>query len=443
MIDQEVKKEVLVEIDKNKDSLISFLRDIVNVPSVTGTKEVGKAQKVVKKKFEEIEGLKIETWEPDIEELKKYPEYPIRTEEWSYEGRPNVIGILEGKGEGKSLILNGHIDVVSPEPISAWNHDPWSGEIDGNRMYGRGTFDMKAGIAAMTYALLAIRKKNIDLKGSVTLESVVEEEHGGGGTLATIVRGYKADAAIIAEPSGSSNILIGAGGSSHFNIRVTGKATWPHAAHFSVNAYDLVSRIYNALKRLEAERYRKFRGVQSLFETLEPGPLFTPRCTDITIGIIRCGDETDMVPGWGELKGIIEFCPPDKVENIVKEIEDTVKKTAEADPWMRKHPPTLDWSGSRREPHILSVEEPIVQTAKRYSEEITGKPAKFFATPAASDISYFTPKVGEYGGIPAIWYGPGGAGAHEADEYVDLNELLTMTKIYALLILDWCQPKNK
>ncbi|MDH5437582.1 MAG: M20/M25/M40 family metallo-hydrolase, partial [Candidatus Bathyarchaeota archaeon] len=134
---QSVKKRILEEIDNKKDAMTKFLQELVRIPSVVGHE--GEAQKFMEKTFRDL-GLEVDVWEADATELRKHPAFFETTSftKFGYKGRPNVIGKLRGSGGGRSLILGGHIDVVSPEPVSAWTHDPWGAEIVDGKLYGRG-----------------------------------------------------------------------------------------------------------------------------------------------------------------------------------------------------------------------------------------------------------------------------------------------------------------
>ena len=130
-------------IRNNQDKLVRLIQDLVRIPSVSGKEE--EVQKFVFKKLTELE-LNPEFILPDVETLKKSEDYFETTSftKFGYKNRPNVVGILKGTGKGRSICLNGHIDVVSPEPIEQWSHDPWGGEEEGDFIYGRGAGDMKA-----------------------------------------------------------------------------------------------------------------------------------------------------------------------------------------------------------------------------------------------------------------------------------------------------------
>ncbi|MCW4033095.1 MAG: M20/M25/M40 family metallo-hydrolase, partial [Candidatus Bathyarchaeota archaeon] len=173
----------IIWVRKNKDKLVKFIQNLVQIPSVSGEEE--EIQKFIYKKFGELD-LNPKFVHPDVEILQKSEDYFETTSytKFGYKNRPNVVGILKGIGSGKSICLNGHIDVVSPEPIEQWTRDPWGGEIEGDFIYGRGAGDMKAGVASIIFALQALKETKTRLNGDVFIETTIEEEDGGvGGAL--------------------------------------------------------------------------------------------------------------------------------------------------------------------------------------------------------------------------------------------------------------------
>ena len=200
-IDQNIIERICEQADMMQQESIALLQKLVRIPSVTHPPfgDEGPVQEYIAEYFRGM-GLEVDVFEPsDVPGIEKHKGW------WpglNYEGRPNVVGIQRGTGGGKSLILNGHCDVVAEGDHELWDEDPFSGIVKDGRLYGRGSVDMKGGIAAMTMALHCLKKSGIRCKGDIILESVVNEELGGyNGTLSCILRGYHAAAAMVPAPS--------------------------------------------------------------------------------------------------------------------------------------------------------------------------------------------------------------------------------------------------
>ena len=149
-----VAHEITAAVDALKPELIDTLQQLVRIPSVTGNE--GTAQAAVAQLYADA-GLAVQVLEVDEAKVKAHPAYSAR--DLGYDGRPNIIARFGGDPARKSIILNGHIDVVSPEPVADWRYDPWGAAIDGGRLYGRGAADMKAGLVANLFALKALTKQ--------------------------------------------------------------------------------------------------------------------------------------------------------------------------------------------------------------------------------------------------------------------------------------------
>lgn len=167
-------------VESKRNEIIELTRSLVRIPSVAG--EEANCQDFVLDRLRRL-GARLDVWEPKISELKDHPAYSDveKYEEpklRSYEGRPNVVATFQGSGGGKSLVLNGHVDVVPSGPREMWTHDPWGGEVEEGRLYGRGAVDMKGGLAAMIAAGQVIAEDGVSLRGNLILESVVDEEPG-------------------------------------------------------------------------------------------------------------------------------------------------------------------------------------------------------------------------------------------------------------------------
>ncbi|MGH2369371.1 MAG: M20/M25/M40 family metallo-hydrolase, partial [Chloroflexota bacterium] len=278
------KVAVVAAADRLFDEEVGFLRDLVRCPSTRG--RTNDVQRRIAATLREM-GLDVAELGIDREPIAGLPGFSPA--DWPYEGLIQVVGRLPAAAPGgRSLILNGHVDVVSAEPVDQWRRDPWGGEIAEGRMYGRGTCDMKGGVAAMIFAVRAVQRAGVGLCGDVLVETVLDEECGGNGTLSLLAQGYRADAAIIPEPSmlGFSTAQVGV---LWCRVRVRGRASHAGTAAAAVNAIEKAYVVYRALKDLEQEVNRP-EVRHPLYAGLEH-PL------NYNIGVIQGGDWPSSVPG--------------------------------------------------------------------------------------------------------------------------------------------------
>lgn len=304
---EKILTRVFDEIEKKREELAHTTSELVKIPSLIG--EETEAQRYMESKYGEA-GLRVETFEADLDEIRKHPAY-IEIPH-SYKNRPNVIGFLEGSDEFPSLILNGHVDVVSPEPTDKWRYDPWGGEIKDGEIYGRGVLDMKAGLIANLFALKAILDSGVKPAGKIICQSVIEEEAGGsGGTLACFLRGYKADGMLITEPS-NMNVSISHAGVKYFRVKVLGKTAHAALSHTGVNAIGKMNKLYDALIELD-----KKRAEEHSYPLVEK---YSGRACNLNIGTYSAGDWASSVAGMAEMECRIGFVPGEKGEDIVKEV---------------------------------------------------------------------------------------------------------------------------
>ncbi|MEC9448167.1 MAG: M20/M25/M40 family metallo-hydrolase, partial [Candidatus Neomarinimicrobiota bacterium] len=209
-------------VEDLKDDILSFIQLLVQTPSLAN--DEGDVQEIIYAKLKDME-LNPEFIPVMFDDLKDHPAFC--DDGFSPDKRKNVIGQWLGKGNGKSLILNGHVDVVPTGSESLWDNSPWSGKIKDGKLYGRGSCDMKAGLASGIFAIFVLQKLGFIPNSTIMVQSVVGEESGGCGTLANIVKGYHADAAMILEPT-SLKICPIQSGALTFRLTIYGKAT--HAA---------------------------------------------------------------------------------------------------------------------------------------------------------------------------------------------------------------------
>jgi len=399
---------------------IELLQDLVRIPSVTGhEKQVQDRVALIMSRC----GLSVDSWCPEACDVEEHPAYcddglPLGD-------RPVVVGKWQGTGGGKSLILNGHVDVVPVGDETLWKYPPWHAEIKGDHLHGRGSCDMKAGIVAALSAVTALRKMGFTPKGDVFIESVIGEETGGVGTLATIMRGYSADAAVIMEPTGLSLAPAGSGALS-FRLKIAGKAAHGGLREEGYSAIDAFIPLHNALKTLETNR-------QGLFHH----PLFpnTFLAAPLSIGIVQAGDWVSTVPEELIAEGRYGVFPGESPEDARDMFEDAVNEAAARDPWLTNHPPTIEWFEGQFEAGETDQASKIVTHLVQAHEMVSGNRPKVTGVPYGSDLRLFT----NHADTPCVLYGAGDVRlAHTVEEYVPISEVNTLTNVLAQLISDWC-----
>jgi len=416
----EFKGQVDSWIDQSQETVINFLRDLIRIPSVTG--EEGEIQRFLSRRLTEM-GLQVDVWEPDIEELKRHPGYVEVSR--GYEGRPNVVGILKGSGGGKSLLFNGHVDVIPAGPGEAWVHGPWSGDVADGRVYGRGASDMKSGLAAMTMAVNAILARGIKLAGDVILEYTVDEELSGNGTLACVLKGYQADGGICCETS-SMRVQPGSIGRIWFEIKVKGKAAGIQRRWEGVNAIEKGYLVTQAVSDFERLR------IEHLSHPLYPDIRGAIPCM---VGVFESGSYHSAFPDTCLLKGSMATVPGEDSAAVKAEFVRYITARAAEDPWLKDHPPEVSFVGYFAEPSEIPGNSPIVRTLCRNFQEVTGKEPPISGREGAADIRF----LNRYGQTPTVIFGPGMTEQmHANNEWVAVEDLLVGTKILAATILDWC-----
>ena len=363
------------------------------------------------------------------------------------QGRDNACGVVRGAGGGRSLLYNGHIDVVPPGNPDLWTDDPFSGERRDGRILGRGSTDMKAGVLAQAYAAVALRRAGVRLQGDLTMVAVVGEEVGDHerGTTATIERGYRADVAVISEPSAPPEplaIVPVTPGLLWFAVRIPGKAAHAglrgetvhptiYGEALGVNAIDKAFLVYETFRRLEDEWAQTKRH-----------PLFPNGKFGLLPGVIHGSPHGIDVPFFLAESCTIEYCvafhPDDTCASTKDEITRRLELAAQLDPWLREHPPTIEWK-LEWEPYRLAPDHAVLpalaQAHERAAEgtKLAG-PAVQRGFGGVCDVTWY-----DRAGIPSVIYGPGDLRlAHASNEWVDVDEVVTSCKAFALLALDWC-----
>lgn len=435
------KQRVFAYIEEHKQDVVNFMMELVKRPSVNcgdgihgDEKEMQDyfAQSLREEAFNEVHSLAFDT----------------------QKNRPNIIGMRKGLGGGRSLIFNGHSDVVPVAFPKRWICDPFVPvEIEG-KVYGRGTSDMKGGLAGAFYALKAIAQCGYQLKGDVMIHSVVGEESQSAetfGTAKVIQSGYTADFAICCEPT-DLEVHIASSALVFFKLIVEGKGVHisarnqmlypqcgclPSGNVVAVDAFRKSMPLIDYLFRLETEWNHRYRdpvmgcGGKPFHDKQGVG-VFT-----INPSEIKGGEYLGTIPSHMEYTFGVWY--PDQLvsrDELLDEIRRGVAAIASTDDWLREHQPIVegpviqDWPGFR-----VDAQHSGVVALANAAEEATGEAAILSGFKAVCD-AYYLNKLG----IPSVILGPGSISnsVHGDNEFIYVDDLIKATKIYAAFVMDWC-----
>ncbi|WP_327107290.1 ArgE/DapE family deacylase [Nonomuraea glycinis] len=432
---RDVTREVTEEVDRLAERLVSSLTDAIAVPSVN--------PKYPGQEYDKVVGA-----EGDVSALLAdlYAEAGADVTKVTVEkGRDNACGVVPGAGGGRSLLLNGHVDVVPAGRLDKWRGDPFRAVVTDDTVIGRGATDMKGGLVAAAYAAVALRRAGVRLAGDLVLQAVVGEEVGDhqAGTTAVLEAGFGADAAIVCEPSGQAGTLPASvpvtPGLLWFSISMEGKTAHSglrgmtvhptlEGDALGVNTVDKFWIVYQALRSLEDEWARHDRH-----------PLFPAGYFNLLPGVLQANPSGIYVPFFLADELTVEYCVyhhPDRTnEEVIAEIEGRVADACRSDPWLREHPPVFEWK-LLWPPYSLPDDAPLgaVVAGAHAAAAADGRPPLSTGFMGVCDLTWMDSK-----GLGGLVYGPGvGYTAHAENEYVEIAQLVQSAKTYALAAIEWC-----
>ena len=413
--------QIIDAVAAQRDEAVALLCELVAQPSLLGD-EAG-AQALMRREFER-NGLRVHEFAIDEDKLRDHPGYSPSI--IPYAGRHNVVGIHQPAGpvRGKSLILNGHIDVVPVGTAAMWASPPFEPRIDGDKLYGRGAADMKAGIVAYTLAFRALQRLGYEPAAPVYLQSVVEEECTGNGALACLVEGYTADAALIPEPG--EGVMTAQMGVMWLTIDVYGVPVHAACAHTGVAAIAFANHLVDALRELETDwnrpamRHACFAGHEH--------PI------NFNLGRIAGGEWTSSVPTHCRVDMRLGFYPGRTPAEVRVQVEAHLKAAYAAHPQHGSVRYDITYQGFQAQGLVVDTTQPVIGQLMQCHHDIAGADAPMFASTATTDVRFFH----LYGNIPSTCYGPHGADIHGIDEWVSINSLQRVTAVLALFIARWC-----
>lgn len=421
MLDPKLADEILAAVDAGFAEQIAWTQDLVRHPSLRGQEHT--AQDFIHDALA-ARGYAMDRWAIDVADIEDHPGFsPVKVD---YSNAINVVGAHRPRAEtGRSLILNGHVDVVPEGPAAMWSRHPFDPHIDGDWMYGRGAGDMKAGIGINVFALDALRRLGLQPAARVYVQSVTEEECTGNGALACLVRGYRADAAIITEPEDDKLVRANVG-VLWFRVHLRGLPVHVREAGAGANAIEAAFPIISALRALE-ERWNGEGAGQRYFEDLDH-PI------NFNVGKIEGGDWASSVPAWCSFDCRISIFPGWNPAERAREVEAAVLDAAKAIPFLANNLPEVEWNGFFAEGYVLEEGSEAEQTLGRAHARAYGASLETQVTPGYLDGRVFV----LYDDTPCLVYGPYSENIHGFDERVSLASVKRVTGSVALFVAEWC-----
>jgi acetylornithine deacetylase len=435
----EQEQRVADEIARRQDELVELASTLIRFDTTARNPEDPPRQERALQEYlgERLRraGAEVELFEPAPADFAGKPLY---VPGMGFEGRPQLVARFPGAGSGPSLLFNGHIDAVSPEPVDQWTSHPFEAEIRDGNLYGRGSCDMKGGIASMVFAAEVLAELGVGLAGDVFVTTNTDEESSGAGGLALVLKGVTADAGIVTEPT-NFDVWISCRGTSYALVTVPGRPG--HAEVFqphwreggAVNAIEKAQVVLDAIRRLRDEWSKR-------------SDLRHPRLSipDVLPTLISAGEWAVTYPAECRIT-IAALCVPQQTDDegwtfaVEREIDEWIATAAAADPWLSENPPKVEWWPNRVMSLEISPDEPIVAVMSEATADV-GRPGRLSGLDSWYDGATFT----RLGGVPAIAYGPPGflpdgrSVAHTIDEFVPVDGLVACSQGLAVAAMRFC-----
>lgn len=420
--------EIDKTVEKYRDEIISVAQKLVQKPSenIVPTGYEKESQEYLQDILSKV-SADIDVFTPD--EVKDIQSHEAFFPGRDYTDRPNVVARRKGVSGGNSLILSSHVDVVTAKPLPWQIDDPYSGKVEDGKLFGRGSFDMKGGLVSTLFAMKILSDLDVKLEGDLIFESVVDEENGGSnGTLASRVKGYNADVAIIPEPSLLDVAIAGKGG-RYYRIHTTGKAGTGYGGEAVVNP------VYSLANYLQAvEKYEQYINEQAndpVFPEEKPRTVILDK---VQAGDLERGGNIGIPSNaWFSvfINSLSDFTKPEDLDNELAEFLESYRREGEEKPEItavtrylypyisdRNHPVVHLLSGGVKT--FTDIDNPVVTGAK-------------FACDGFIFKNYFDTET--------YIFGPRGGNAHAQDEFVYIDDLIQLTKIYIHTAVSWCSQR--
>ena len=425
------EQRVCDAIRDGADELVELLRTLIRFDTITHTagappRDEAKLQAFLGERLAAA-GADVRIWEPDPALIVGHSMTP---DGFTFEGRPQLAATFAGSGGGRSLIFNGHIDVVEPGDLSAWEHPPFEAVVADGLVHGRGACDMKGGVACMVFAAETLARLDVHLRGDLIVNTDSEEESTGCGGLA-MARTLQADAVIVPEPS-ALDLWIACRGSLLPTVVIPGRAghagmaPLPWQEGGPVNAIEKIPLVLEAVRELREEWAG--RPTHPLLSNGGIVPTMIEGGTWIVSypESVRIAFHVQYLPSQADADGY--------GSTIEREFEERILAATSADPWLREHPVRVEWLVGGVPPAEVAEDDPIVQAAAAATRDVGG-PGRIAGLDNWHDGAMFVAEAG----IPAICLGPHHIGsAHTVRERVDIESLITCAQAHAVTAMRFC-----
>lgn len=422
----DLQTRLLAAVDAAFDRQIAFLAELTSHPSLRGQEQ--SAQDFLAAELSS-RGYSVDRWQIDLADIQHRPGFSPVLE--PYENAVNVVGTHRSKTQKhRSLILNGHIDVVPAGPLDMWDSPPFEPRIADGWLYGRGGGDMKAGLASNLFAMDALTACGLAPAADVFYQSVVEEECTGNGALACLARGYTADAALIPEPF-AEHLVSAQLGVIWFKVHLKGLPTHVAYAGTGANAIEAAIPLFQALHQME-RRWNAAEHRHADYAHMD-------HALNLNVGKFEGGDWTSSVPAWSTFDVRMAIFPGQSIDATKAEIEQVIFDAASDNDFLRNSLPEIVYHGFHAEGYALSQDSSTkaasaIKMLDQAHQTATGEALMREAITATTDARFF----GLYADTPALVYGPRAEAIHGFNERVELESMRRVTKATALFIADWC-----
>jgi acetylornithine deacetylase len=433
-----LERELVEEIGEREAEIVDLASDLIRMDTTARApgdppRAEAEVQRLLAERLASA-GFEVDVFEPDAAALQGRPLVPQGLE---FAGRPQLVARIAGSGGGRSLLLNGHIDVVPADEAEGWTSPPFAPEVRDGRLYGRGSCDMKGGVAAMVVAAEALARRGV-LAGDLLVATNTDEESSGAGGVALVDRGVRADGAIVTEPTGF-DVWVSCRGSTYATITVPGRAGHAEIAHSgwrqggAVNAIEKAEVVLGALRSVR-ERW-------AADPSLEHPRLSRP---DVVPTVITAGDWPVTIPGQARISVAVTFLPAQAdadgwASTVEREVSEAIAEACASDEWLAEHPVVVSWWPNAVMPLELDPELPIV-TATCGAVAALGGKQRLGGLDSWYDGATFTLLAG----TPAVGFGPSGLGrdgvsqAHAVDEHVPVSDLVRCAQVIAVAAIRFC-----